>query len=328
MKRKNTISFYRSVLTVAFLCLFFPPLFMTLQTGVPAGPRCFCASLLAACIVLLLLPIMDERAEPSFYYALGVAVAVLCGTLAGLRVRVWLALALAVHFCYLGWRSARRYAQLRPLFQNIAVWHHVENHARYSYALLLYLLVAVFPDQDRPGWTGWVALVPSVTLFVLLLCRVRTGRTFFIPVTREVEIKELVKGNLRSAPPQTGDSSAEMAKMARLYSRVVTLMEEKRPYLDSEFSMNDLSLTVFCNRTYLSKTINILSGRNFSQFVNYYRVQYCVELIRQNPNMRIFDLAMMSGFHSTVSFNMAFKLNMGETPSSFQERVRAERLAQ
>ena len=32
----------------------------------------------------------------------------------------------------------------------------------------------------------------------------------------------------------------------------------------------------------------------------------------------------MSGFHTVVTFNMAFKLNMGETPSRFQERLRLE----
>ena len=122
-------------------------------------------------------------------------------------------------------------------------------------------------------------------------------------------------------------SADDSGRMRKLYDRVVDVMEKKHPFLDEEFTLDDLARTVFSNRAYLSKTINILSGRNFSQFVNGYRVRYSMDLLRRDPSLRLIDVAMMSGFHTTVTFNMAFKLNMGETPSQFQERVRLERLS-
>ena len=39
------------------------------------------------------------------------------------------------------------------------------------------------------------------------------------------------------------------------------------------------------------------------------------------------NVAQMCGFHSSPSFNAAFKVNMGETPSAFLERMRSERFA-
>ena len=115
--------------------------------------------------------------------------------------------------------------------------------------------------------------------------------------------------------------------MRQLYERIVAQMEEKRPFLDPEFSLSDLSGAVFSNRGYLSRTINILSGQNFRQFVHGYRIRYGVDLLRRDPSLRVSDVAMMSGFQTTVTFNMAFKINMGETPSQFQERLRLERLS-
>ena len=115
--------------------------------------------------------------------------------------------------------------------------------------------------------------------------------------------------------------------MTRLYERVVSHMEQKHPFLDEEFSLDDLAGAVFTNRGYLSRTINVLSGRNFSQFVNYFRVRYGVELMRKDPGLRLISVAQMCGFHSSPSFNAAFKVNMGETPSRFLERLRSEKLS-
>ena len=137
---------------------------------------------------------------------------------------------------------------------------------------------------------------------------------------------QMIKGNLRPEPIQATRKTEDVARMTRLYERAVALMEKKHPFLDQGFGLDDLAGALFTNRAYLSKTINILSGRNFRQCVNYYRIQYCVELMREDPNLKLITVALMSGFHTTASFNMAFKLNLGETPTQFQERVRTAKL--
>jgi AraC-type DNA-binding domain-containing proteins len=247
--------------------------------------------------------------------------------LAALPVRLWLPAVLLLHGCCLFRRTRAHYEQLQPLFRSMAVWYSVENHARYSYSLVLYLLSALLPGTAGPRWLAWAEIPPAAVLYVLLLTRVHTGRTCFLRPSREREIKDLIRGNLRTVPAQAGEKTEEMARMSRLYARVVTVMEQKRPFLDENFGLDDLAAAVFTNRGYLSRTINILSGRNFSQFVNYFRVRYGAELIRKDPTLRLISVAQMCGFHSSPSFNAAFKVNMGETPSAFQERIRAQGLA-
>jgi len=327
MKRKPVFSFFRCVCAVAAVCLLLPPVAGCLRAGTFPGPACFSAGMLASAAVLLLLPISDERVSVSLTYALAVLGACLAGTLAGLSARTWLAGVLLVHGLCLLKRSRDRYMQLQPLFRNMAVWYSVENHARYTYSLLLYLLVALTPGAGAPPWAAWVALPFVAALYAILLSRVRTGRTCFLSVMRELEIKDLIKGNLRTPPAQSGRKTEELARMTRLYERVVSHMEQKHPFLDEEFSLDDLAGAVFTNRGYLSRTINVLSGRNFSQFVNYFRVRYGVELMRKDPGLRLISVAQMCGFHSSPSFNAAFKVNMGETPSRFLERLRSEKLS-
>lgn len=324
MSNKRFFSFYRIVCGISFFCLLFPPVCASWHLRAPAGACDVAAGLLSACAVLLVLPVTEERSRLSFWYALAMSAVCLVGAAARLRVRSWLSAVMLVHFFYLVHRSIDYYAQLRPLFRHIAVWYNLENHARYLYSLALCLLAVFLPESPEAGWRAWLLPLAAAALYALLQIRVRTGRTLFVRRTKELEIKELIRGNLRTAPAQTGEQTEDVARMSRLYARVVSLMEQKRPFLDDEFGLEDLALSVFTNKSYLSKTINVMSGRNFSQFVNYYRIQYSMELMRKDPRLRVVDLALMSGFHTTVTFTMAFKLNVGETPSQYLERVRTE----
>ena len=137
----------------------------------------------------------------------------------------------------------------------------------------------------------------------------------------EKRIKDIIKGNLRTSYIEKAD---EDKKMNNLYRRVVMYMEEKRPYLDQTFDMASLADLMFTNKLYLSKTINVLSGRNFRQFVNYYRVQRAIELFKQDPRLKICEVSEMSGFHTAVSFNMSFKVNTGKTPTEWLNAYTSE----
>ena len=67
----------------------------------------------------------------------------------------------------------------------------------------------------------------------------------------------------------------------------------------------------------------MVSGSNFCQFVNYYRVKYSKELMRGNPGKKMIEVALSSGFNSVVTFNMAFKLNENLTPSEWLREYNA-----
>ena len=111
-----------------------------------------------------------------------------------------------------------------------------------------------------------------------------------------------------------------------LYDRCCRYMTEFRPYLVSSFSLQDLANAVYTNKFYLSKTINRFSGKNFRQYVNYYRIMYAMDLFKENKSLRIAEMAELCGFHSTTSFNQSFKLVMGETPSIWCSRVRKKQM--
>ena len=101
-------------------------------------------------------------------------------------------------------------------------------------------------------------------------------------------------------------------------------MTEKKPFLVTSFTLGDLASALYTNRVYLSRTINHYSGRNFRQYVNYYRVMYSMELFRKNMGLHIGELAEMSGFHTSTTYAQAFRIVMGKTPSSWCLEMRRE----
>ncbi len=107
-----------------------------------------------------------------------------------------------------------------------------------------------------------------------------------------------------------------------LYERIVEYFETERPFLDNQLTINDVVKVVFSNKVYISRAISQFTGRNFCQFVNYYRISYSVECFRSDPNLKVNELAEMSGFNSVVSYNMAFRLFMNENPSDWCRKER------
>ena len=107
-----------------------------------------------------------------------------------------------------------------------------------------------------------------------------------------------------------------------LFKRCCDYMETKRPFLVEALTLGDLANAMFTNTFYLSRTINGCSGKNFRRFVNDYRVDYAMKIFRKNTSLKVSQLSVMSGFHNIVTFDMAFKLVKGVSPSVWCQSVR------
>ena len=106
-------------------------------------------------------------------------------------------------------------------------------------------------------------------------------------------------------------------KLKALYDRIERLMEDKRPYLDGDFSIEDLSSMVGASRSMTSKALSRIGKTNFRPYINNYRVKHSLQLIKDEPRMRFSEVAHMSGFNSVPSFNTWFKMVTSSRPSEY-----------
>ena len=89
-----------------------------------------------------------------------------------------------------------------------------------------------------------------------------------------------------------------------------------------DFYLHDMSFAVFANTSYVSRTIKDVTGWNFNQFVNSYRVERAKDMIRKNPALSLKDIYAECGFGSDVSLINAFKIHEGITPGAYVRIVR------
>lgn len=217
--------------------------------------------------------------------------------------------------------KVRKYSGVRQLFRREAVRFAMEDEARNFYHCLLFSSWVLFflgtgsEEIDTRLFFLWTGPV----LFVLQWVRAYTGRTLFFTESRERRVRNLEAEQGIYLPAEiVGDEF----KRNKIYRQALEYLENDRPWLDDSFNIGDLSRAIGVNRTFLSQVINAYSGKNFRQLVNYYRVMYATQLMRENPELRVLELAVRSGFHTTVSFNMSFKIVTGLTPGDYKEHLR------
>ena len=183
------------------------------------------------------------------------------------------------------------------------------------------LYVALLFSRGIPAAQIVFMLVSAGLYVVILSCKVRNCPVF-VGKERIDEVRSFIE-LARDSVQEVRYTESEMLQMRMVFERVVALMETEKPFLSESYCMTDLSAAVYTNKLYLSKAINLMTGQNFRQFINTYRVNYSKELMRGNRDLKVLEVAVMSGFHSPVTFGMAFKLNCGETPGEYLQKLRA-----
>jgi AraC-like DNA-binding protein len=99
-----------------------------------------------------------------------------------------------------------------------------------------------------------------------------------------------------------------------------------KPYLKADLKITDISSVLGVNRNYLSKLINEEFGKNFCQFVNSYRIEQAIVLMKeiQVTNDTLENIAYKTGFSSFTSFYRAFLSQKGETPGVYIKKSKQD----
>ncbi|MGX5686872.1 helix-turn-helix domain-containing protein [Chryseobacterium cucumeris] len=104
--------------------------------------------------------------------------------------------------------------------------------------------------------------------------------------------------------------------------------EKSKKFLRKNITTDSLAKDLGTNRDYLSKSVNELKGKNFSQYLNELRINYIVQELKDNEKLRkhtILSIANDIGYNNSESFANAFKKVTGTLPSYFikvlQEQV-------
>ncbi len=106
-------------------------------------------------------------------------------------------------------------------------------------------------------------------------------------------------------------------------TRLLTIMDEEKPFLDGDMTIHDLSQKTGIPRHHITEVLNEKYGRNFFTFVNEYRVREVISRINdpKYQHYTILAIAFDAGFNSKSTFNTIFKTYTGNTPSEYRNEL-------
>ena len=114
----------------------------------------------------------------------------------------------------------------------------------------------------------------------------------------------------------TSEPAPDSPRDEQLMQRIIRLMEEQRPYLDSDLKQADVATALGVRLDEVSRCINSYAF-NFSQFINGYRIEYAKQLMLRKPGIKMTQVAIESGFSNDTNFFRTFKAIVGMTPSEW-----------
>jgi AraC-like DNA-binding protein/phosphatidylglycerophosphate synthase len=101
-------------------------------------------------------------------------------------------------------------------------------------------------------------------------------------------------------------------------------METNLFYLNSELTLRSLAVNLNIHPNILSKVINDGLDKNFSDFINEYRVNAIIDRLHSDKydNITLLGISFECGFNSKTTFNRVFKNIKGITPLNYKKLIK------
>jgi YesN/AraC family two-component response regulator len=125
--------------------------------------------------------------------------------------------------------------------------------------------------------------------------------------------------DLFSATNPTTSKKLSVENTQAWTQRLENLMSEKQVFKNPNLKLHDLAQEMNISGHQLSQFLNENMGKNFTLFVNEYRIQEACKVLESETNLSIEGISSEVGFNSKSTFFAAFKKSKGVTPALYQQ---------
>ncbi|MDH7447546.1 helix-turn-helix domain-containing protein [Aquimarina sp. 2201CG14-23] len=103
--------------------------------------------------------------------------------------------------------------------------------------------------------------------------------------------------------------------------------EKNQGFLKNDITLAKVAKKLKTNSTYLSKIINTTKNKNFANYLNDLRIEFCVERLKTDAKFRSYSIESIAkevGFNSIQSFSSIFHKKTGAYPSHFIKEIQKQ----
>lgn len=177
-----------------------------------------------------------------------------------------------------------------------------------------------FRDQQQASF--WLFQF-NLALFSYLLTIFGLLQRIIFPGKKISSESNVIPDELNITANKYRRSGLDQKQLDQLSLRIKTYLDQDKPYLNPEYSLQTMSEDLDISRQNLSQTINEIFGKNFYQLINTYRVEEVKHLLQgpEGERLTMEGLAYEAGFNSKASFYRVFKEFTGQTPAGFRRSL-------
>lgn len=184
-----------------------------------------------------------------------------------------------------------------------------------SLMLVSYMLLILNFFDDPTNFLSLINGRFAVATFLLL--GVLTLLPLFFPHILYGNAK--IKSQDKKVNPTQKLEALPNRKMISLSKKIVSYFEEKKPYLESEFTLPQLAKEMKVPMHHIQKCFKEVHKTTFVDFKTVYKIRWAVEALFDPSfkNDTIDSIGACAGFNSKSQFYSAFKKHKGMTPYQF-----------
>jgi AraC-like DNA-binding protein len=168
--------------------------------------------------------------------------------------------------------------------------------------IVIIFIIKMFNDNDT-GDHLFAAYI-SITIYITSVNVIRQSG-FFRPASL-------------TGPQKYRSSTLTREQQDATMKKLIHIMQMEKPFLRPDFSLPDLAQQLSTSVHVLSQVINEGLGKNFFEMTAEYRVNEAKRLLKEQPNVKVEEIAEQVGYNSKSSLNNSFKKITGMTPSEFR----------
>ncbi|MCW3804527.1 helix-turn-helix domain-containing protein [Plebeiibacterium marinum] len=188
------------------------------------------------------------------------------------------------------------------------------------------ILISIFKFLDKPihSLEHLSSGVLLVFVFVLGIFGFRQNQLTSVTNSPKISAPQI------KAPAKTEEevsdkykhSSLKEAQANAYMQKIIDYINASAIWKDNELSIDKISAQTGIPKYYISQVLNEKVQKNFYTFINEYRIEYAMKLIKspEHKNWSFVAIAFESGFNSKSVFNSFFKKHTGMTPTEYKNK--------
>lgn len=133
-------------------------------------------------------------------------------------------------------------------------------------------------------------------------------------------VQKIKKRERQNVTTETTPTMAEID----LFLQIDEWIRKDKAFLRYEMSVEEVAVHFCTNRSYVSRAVKSSTGLSFPEFVNRIRIDYAMAAAREDPSVRVTDMARIANYSYTATFSQAFQRYMSMRPREWLVELRSD----